>query len=69
MNCAERDQLTERAMQVLHEIVEITKEQIAVLRAGDERKMQQLDKELEQAVGRKERTLGALNQHQTDHGC
>ncbi len=56
-------------MQVLHEIVEITKEQIAVLRAGDERKMQQLDKELEQAVGRKERTLGALNQHQTDHGC
>ncbi len=37
--------------------------------AGNQQLALELDKEAESEIGRKQRALGALRQHRSDHGC
>jgi hypothetical protein len=69
MQCAKRDELSTRAIEVLGKLNHLTAEQIDCLKANDEKRLMELDKNLETAFGEKERAFGALRQHTEEHGC
>jgi hypothetical protein len=69
MHCQERDRLSKSATDALSQIISITQKMLDANKANNLRAIQQLDKELEQLVGLKERSFGALHQHQKEHGC
>jgi hypothetical protein len=66
--CAERDALKANAVRALHDIIEFSDKLLAAIQS-DELDPQALDKDLENAVGAKERAFGALSQHRKEHGC
>ena len=53
---------------VLKRLVELTSAQLDAFHAKDRSAVTRLDKELEHAVGRKERAFGAQRQHARQHG-
>ena len=67
--CAQRRELQDSAEEALQRIRELSAAQIEALRAGDNARLLALDKDLELAVGDKERRFGALQQHTVEHGC
>lgn len=69
--CTERDKLREAAQRSLTDIVVFAEKLKAALREGvlEDLSVIKLDKDLENAVGAKERAFGALTQHRKDHGC
>ena len=67
--CEERDKLKAAAANSLKEIIEFTDRLLKALNADQPGDFTLLDKDLENAVGAKERAFGALTQHRKDHGC
>ena len=67
-HCGEREALKADALKALREIIEFSDKLLKALQA-DEPVPHALDKDLENAVGSKERAFGALSQHRKDHGC
>ena len=59
----------EKVQSALMTLAKIAREQSEALGRGDNATVEALDKQLENALGDKERLLGAYNQHVTDHGC
>jgi hypothetical protein len=53
----------------LRKVSEIATAQVESFRAKDKDSFTKLDKELEQTVGEKERTIGGFTQHCKDHNC
>jgi hypothetical protein len=68
-SCAVRQELSAAAMKILEAIAAKNMEQVHALRDRDQSKLMQLDKEVEELIGKKERTFGALRQHTAEHGC
>ena len=68
LECAERLRLIEKAQGHLERIAELSYSTARAL-TMDADEVARLDREAEEEVGRKERTLGALRQHRKDHGC
>lgn len=69
-HCAERDKLKAAAAEALKDIVNFTDRLLKAV--GSEEpcgSLTPLDKDLENAVGTKERAFGALAQHCKEHGC
>ena len=69
VDCAERDKLKAEAAQALKDIIEFTDRLLKAMNSVTPTSLTPLDKDLENAVGAKERAFGALAQHQKDHGC
>jgi hypothetical protein len=67
--CPQRKELQDAAETALQCIKDLTSASIEALRAGDNVRLLALDKELELAIGDKERRFGALQQHTSEHGC
>jgi hypothetical protein len=67
--CPERNKLKAEAAQSLREIMKFTDRLLTVLLGDEDVTMSPLDKDLENAVGAKERAFGALTQHRKEHGC
>ena len=67
--CAERERLAAEVKTVLSEIVELTTLQLEHFQAGKNKPLMDADRKLENAVGKKERAMGALRQHTRDHKC
>ena len=67
--CAEYDRLRMQLEAVLEKLRELTTLQLEVFRARNQPEFIRLDKELELTVGEKERSVGALRQHASDHAC
>jgi hypothetical protein len=67
--CTERDKLVAEASRVLHEIIEFSNKLLVAIQAEGTDTLVPLDKDLENAVGAKERAFGALAQHCKEHGC
>jgi len=68
--CAERDKLKRSAADALKDIISFTDRLLKAV--GSEEpcgSLTPLDKDLENAVGSKERAFGALAQHCKEHGC
>jgi hypothetical protein len=66
--CDDCARLTAEIDAVLKHLVELTTGQLEAFRAGDNTVVARLDKELEHAVGRKERAFGAQREHAHKHG-
>jgi hypothetical protein len=68
--CAERNKLKGAAAGALKDIMNFTDRLLkAVSSDGPCGSLTPLDKDLENAVGSKERAFGALAQHCKEHGC
>ncbi len=69
MDCARRDELAAESQQALEQIIQITIQAREALRQGNQAEMLRTDRALELALGEKERLIGALREHKTQHGC
>jgi hypothetical protein len=67
--CPEYAALEDQVTEALQKLVDLIGAQLAAFRAREHGTFMRLDKELETAVGHKERVIGALRQHAKDHGC
>ncbi len=67
--CEVRVRLERLAQHHLLELAELARKEADVVESGDQQRILELDKNIEDALGRKERALGAINQHRADHGC
>lgn len=67
--CADYKKLQSEVTDVLAQLVELTRRQLLAFQSDERGLFMQLDKELENTVGRKERTIGALREHVKTHGC
>jgi len=65
--CIECAKLQYDVVSILEKLIEIETVQLEAFRADDTAKFVRLDRELELAVGEKERRIGALRQHRIDH--
>jgi hypothetical protein len=61
--------LESEADSVLEKLETLVHAQLQAFREKKEDEFMRLDKELENTVGLKERTIGALRQHVKDHRC
>ena len=67
--CPQHHNLDNEVQTVLQKLVELTGAQLKAFREQNDREFMRLDKELENAMGEKERAIGALQQHMEEHGC
>ncbi len=67
--CPERRRLIEVVQHHLIRIAELSHATAEALTNGNENLTRELDKEVENEIGAKERALGALRQHREEHGC
>ncbi|HTU33964.1 MAG TPA: hypothetical protein VMF66_09195 [Candidatus Acidoferrum sp.] len=67
--CKEHEELQAAVIEILERLVAIATEQLRAFHENDESRFKALDKALELAVGEKERRIGAVRQHEADHGC
>lgn len=69
MKCAEYERLQAEVASVLERLSELTRTQLKAFENNDMATFRRLDRELENIVGEKERTIGALRQHVSEHQC
>lgn len=67
--CPVEKRLAETVSNVLARLVELTTAQLQAFREDRQADLSRLDKELENTVGEKERAIGRLDEHRTEHGC
>jgi hypothetical protein len=67
--CAEYTRLEAGVDECLKKLRDLTTLQLEVFRSRNYPSFARLDRELELAVGTKERSIGALNQHAREHKC
>jgi hypothetical protein len=67
--CVEHDRLTKEAHEQLRKLNELTTRQLEAFDSGDRARFMKVDQQVELALGEKERRIGALRQHDDEHGC
>jgi hypothetical protein len=68
-SCPKNVELTNAVNSILAKIVELTTAQLTAFQNGQHAEMMRLDKQLENAIGEKERSIGALSEHRKEHAC
>jgi hypothetical protein len=69
MACEQKALLEARVQSCLSLLSELAQAEGAAMRAENSPLMLEIDLKLENAVGEKERQIGALKQHTLEHGC
>lgn len=67
--CLEQQRLIDCVQERLIRIIELTHALQEAVANRNENLTRKIDQEIEEEIGGKERALGALRQHQKDHGC
>ena len=67
--CPERHKLATDVQECLMCIAQLAHATADAIATGNQQLALELDKEAETEIGRKQRALGALRQHRSDHGC
>lgn len=67
--CPEYDRLQKEVEEHLQKITDLTTAQLHAFQENEQSKFMRLDKKLENAMGEKERRIGAARQHAKEHGC
>lgn len=67
--CPMDAQLSSALDSALGRLIDVTRESQAAFRENRNADLLRLDKDLEMALGEKERAIGALRQHRREHGC
>jgi len=69
MICKRRDQLAEDVQQALRELAALVHQEAAAIQTESPATMAVIDKLIENALGLKERAIGAYYEHREEHGC
>jgi len=67
--CADYAQLENVVNENLEALLKLATHQLEIFKSKDYAAFMRLDKDLENMVGKKERSVGALRQHAKEHGC
>jgi len=67
--CPQQQRLIDEVQRHLLRIAELSRATAEAVAHRNENLVRELDKQVELAMGEKERALGALRQHRDDHGC
>ena len=67
--CTQQQELINQVQEHLMRISELTRATAEALRNGNENFAAELDKQVDIEFGKKERAMGALQQHRKEHGC
>jgi hypothetical protein len=67
--CNTRQRLEDLAQHQLRELAAMAHEEAEILKTGDEERIVEVDKRIENTLGQKERVIGALQEHRREHGC
>lgn len=67
--CAEYARLQAAVNTILELIAELTSAQLQAFQSSEQTLFARLDRELENAIGEKERAVGAMRQHAKEHRC
>ncbi len=68
-SCRVKLDLMEQAQRVLSNLSELMIREREAIATESENTMLAIDKAIEHKVGEKERIMGALRQHRSEHGC
>jgi len=68
-NCEEYAILAAQVTTILEHVSELTRRQLKAFQEQNQTEFMRLDKDLENAMGKKERCIGALRQHEANHHC
>lgn len=63
------DQLAAEAYDILNRLSDHIRKQKEAFNVGEDDRFMRLDRKLENMIGEKERAVGALRQHDQEHGC
>ena len=67
--CKIRERLENVVQLHLRELASLATEEVEIVSTGDRARILEVDKRIENLIGEKERALGALNEHRSEHGC
>jgi hypothetical protein len=67
--CVRQQELIEQVQQHLIRLSELARREASLVATEEEAVWLAVDKEIENELGEKERALGALREHQREHGC
>jgi hypothetical protein len=67
--CNEYKALASAVSEILQQLAALTRAQHEAFLRHDDAELMRLDRELETAVGEKERRIGAFRYHKKQHGC
>ena len=67
--CREQQSLIECVQEHLLRIADLSRDTAQAVASRNENLTRELDSQVEQELGAKERALGALRQHRHEHGC
>ena len=67
IECKECERLRGEVQDALARLTNLTTAQLNAFRANDRSDFMRLDDELENGMGAKERTIGAMRQHEKEH--
>ena len=68
-HCARRDELIAEVQGHLIRLAELARQEVELVAEGSNNAWRAVDKEIENVIGEKERSLGALVEHRKEHGC
>ena len=67
--CPRQQELVAATQTCLMRLADLARHQAEALANGNENLVMALDHQIETVLGEKERSLGALHQHRSEHGC
>jgi hypothetical protein len=67
--CRQQQELIDKVQEHLIRIADLSRATAEAVAHRNEHMTRELDREVEEEIGKKERALGALRQHRADHGC
>jgi hypothetical protein len=67
--CPRQAELIEEVRIYLQRLAELAHAEAEALQCGHQGLWREIDQEIENVIGEKERAIGALNEHRTEHGC
>jgi hypothetical protein len=67
--CTRQQELIAEAQTHLIRLAELARQESEAIANRNENVVLAIDKEIENALGAKERSLGALHEHREEHGC
>ncbi len=67
--CQRQQELMSEVQQHLVRLAELARAEVEAINTKDEKVWMAIDKQIEATLGDKERSLGALRAHRSEHGC
>jgi hypothetical protein len=67
--CLRQQELMSEVQRHLHRIAELARAETNAIKNQESNLWKELDQQIELEIGEKERSIGSLNEHRSQHGC